>query len=462
MSFLKKFLYTILILFCCVSTFFFSLHQTSEKKIHLLFTDPFEDSDDLFAILSFMNQMLHSTESFRIITANEIVDKNGLGMRAMALFQLINTLAFHIDSPLAPQIKSQLQQALTTGRFQIAQGNTSPAFQRDYEHYRVSKQGDIHFYSPSLVEQFYQNPMRPTQFKSLHDIKNELLTTKKNNKIILISIAAATDTAVLFDDSTLFTDDFKAIGTPQEQIAQAKAYYDAKRNELIRRYQNNTQAQNLLSRVDSFWQMSGGFNHREEYNEQQSRIANDYLNFLFSDKNHGISPINTTRLLHPVGEFLKESASSAYWPVEKQIVNTPYIFDAFRENLIGRKTNNPSGDFPGFFDKETDASWDNPIVHSLNHDTLALSEFKKSAKTALVCHVSYVFNPALNAVQRSYLCREKQQKINKEEFIISTSVITHQLVLKQMSEKEAELALNQLVDAEVMNTFYDLKGIKPR
>lgn len=442
------------VLLVCSDSLLFAqkFHQPASPRTQLLFTDPFEDSDDLFAILSFINEAIHSKDQFYLVTANEIVDEQGRGLRAMALYQFIHQLVSDTDPSLNRQNRQKLLEALNQGRLQIIQGQVSQPFQQSYNQFLVTGTGDTHFYNPGLIKSFYQSDYKLQRFKTIHQLRDLLLSEEEHRRLTILGIASSNDIAILFlDDPLLVRDDFTGQGTPEQQINQARQYYQNKQHELMLKHYSLTSAQMLAARVDLFWQMSGGLNHQEEYNEKQSRVASDYLNHIFSAAHHGITPINTTSLLHPVGEFLKEEQIDP-WPVDEQWMLIKPVADALKENLVGQGVDGiHSFAYPGYFNK----THNHLPIKSLNHDTLALVESSSRNKKFLLCHLDYSFNQSKNKISRSYDCRSGSEP-SGQEFSVAVSSLTDKLYRHNTNDPEAAEILNQKTDARVMDVLFHL------
>jgi hypothetical protein len=428
------------------------VYNTKQPQIHLLFTDPFEDTDDLFTIMSVLNQVIESNQAWSIVTANEIVDKQGMGLRAMALSQWLYNLIHKPDSPLRQTAKVKLQTAINSNQLQIIQGLTSKCFSQDFERYQQTGKGDPHFYAMSLVKQHYDRSQSMRPFLSILELRQRLLTDKAKPKLSILGIASANDIATLFlGKPKLFEDTFVGSGQPQTQIKQARKYYQQKLSTALATHQQSPQAQRLAKQVKQIWQMSGGFKQQEEYNESLSRIANDYLNFAFNAPIHGLTPINTTRLLHPMLEFLKQD-NQLQFPVDEQLSQMPFIMPLLRENLFG------SSDYemPGYYNKYTNLK----EAHTLNHDLLAWVESLKPSPKKMRCKLVYAFTQHKQQVKRSYECiKENELLINwvgKDTFTLAVSQQTQAILNNPQAAKASGFIVNQITDSRLIDTLHRL------
>ncbi|WP_367608369.1 hypothetical protein [Legionella sp. W05-934-2] len=421
-------------------------------RSHLLFTDPFEDTDDLFAILVSLKQALDSKEPWYIITANEILDENGQGFRAMALSQWLINLASDESSPLLKNNREKLKSALQSKRISIIQGLQYEPFQRDFDHHQQTGQGDTHFYAMSLAQQF-KAKNRQAPFMTLQHLREKMLTNP--SKLSIVGIASAKDIAAFFSGTpALFEDGFVGNGDAQAQIAQAKAYYQLKLSQALASYHQSQSAQSLVSRTEQLWQMSGGLQGQEEYNERLSRIANDYLNRVFQTPIHGITPINTTALLHPMLEYLKPGQTMT-WPIDARIAHFSYLEAMWQEHLFG----SPPLHMPGYYDKFSHLE----SAHTLNHDLLALIESGHRLKIPIRCQMAYQFNAKKQRVKRSYTCnvvgKDMPTCTNDDCFTLHVSPETQAILQESDESVSARFRINQTTDRVLTDALYVLFGL---
>ena len=268
-------------------------------KLKMLDTDPFEDPDDLEAITVKVQEFMATAKNDEILvlsTSNEMIDQDGIGLRAAALMQVL------IDMGVYPE---------WSNRIFICQGLQNKKFQQDYDAHLKDEKIDPHFYANTAWVRAKKELAKP-DIKNLMQQQHKFFNSDKNGieekeqslfigldqlRVLLLSdriasiemnaIATSLNMAYLLvgkDSSHLFSAIPKA--NNPEEIKQQTGMIQQRFDELMK----NSQKPLLKKQIDTlcnkttFLHMMSGSTEQSEYNFRQFMVASMVLLALFTNK----------------------------------------------------------------------------------------------------------------------------------------------------------------------------------